>query len=148
MAVPTNFPAAPPTDLSADLTPEWLSAALGTEVSAVQAQQVGTGQMGQSWRLSVSYADTATDLPTSFVAKMAGGDPETRTLIADGYRSEELWYTSLGSTVDICPGRTRCADSWCNGHPSPCRTARTCRLARPSMGRPRSSFDRRTSTAL
>lgn len=101
MAVPTNFPAAPPTDLSADLTPEWLSAALGTEVSAVQAQQVGTGQMGQSWRLSVSYADTATDLPTSFVAKMAGGDPETRTLIADGYRSEELWYTSLGSTVDI-----------------------------------------------
>ncbi len=101
MAVPTNFPSAPPTDHSADLTPAWLSAALGIEVAEVQAQKVGTGQMGQSWRLSVTYAETSTAMPRSFVAKMAGGDPETRTLIADGYRSEALWYTSLGATVDI-----------------------------------------------
>lgn len=101
MNVPMNLPDAPPTDRSAELTPGWLSTALGTEVIAVSAQQVGTGQMGQSWRLHVDYADPTSSLPRSFVAKLAGGDPETRTLIADGYRSEFLWYTSLGATVDI-----------------------------------------------
>lgn len=101
MTVPTNTSAAPPTDLVEELTPEWLSAALGAGVVSVGSQKVGTGQMGQSWRLSVEWAETSTPFPKSFVAKMAGGDPETRTLIADGYRSEYLWYTSLGSSVDI-----------------------------------------------
>ena len=101
MTIPTNLPAAPPTDEVAEIDAAWLSAALGVEVASVDALRVGTGQMGQSWRLTVSYADPTTALPTSFVAKMAGGDPETRTLIADGYRGEFLWYTSIGSTVDI-----------------------------------------------
>ena len=101
MTIPTNLPAAPPTDEVAEIDAAWLSAALGVEVASVKALRVGTGQMGQSWRLTVSYADPTTALPTSFVAKMAGGDPETRTLIADGYRGEFLWYTSIGSTVDI-----------------------------------------------
>ena len=101
MTVPTNLPAAPPTDDVAEIDVAWLSAALGVEVASVNALRVGTGQMGQSWRLTVSYADPTTALPTSFVAKMAGGDPETRTLIADGYRGEFLWYTSIGATVDI-----------------------------------------------
>ena len=101
MTIPTNLPAAPPTDEVAEINATWLSAALGVEVASVDALRVGTGQMGQSWRLTVSYAGPTTALPTSFVAKMAGGDPETRTLIADGYRGEFLWYTSIGSTVDI-----------------------------------------------
>lgn len=101
MTVPTNLPAAPPTDEAAEIDAAWLSAALGSEVSSVSALRVGTGQMGQSWRLTVEWADAATSLPTSFVAKMAGGDPATRTLIADGYRGEFLWYTSISSTLDI-----------------------------------------------
>jgi len=101
VTVPTNVPAAPPTDDSSEIDAAWLTAALGVEVRDVTALRVGTGQMGQSWRLTVTYADPGADLPTSFVAKMAGGDPETRTLIADGYRSEFLWYTSLGDTVAI-----------------------------------------------
>ena len=101
MPAPTNLPAAPPTDEIAEIDPAWLSAALGSEVSAVRVLRVGTGQMGQSWRLTIEWADPANGLPKSFVAKMAGGDPETRTLIADGYRSEYLWYTELGSSVDI-----------------------------------------------
>jgi len=101
VTVPTNLPAAPPTDEVIDIDAAWLSAALGAEVTNVSALRVGTGQMGQSWRLNVEWADTAISLPTSFVAKMAGGDPETRTLIADGYRGEFLWYTSISPTVDI-----------------------------------------------
>ena len=93
MSAPTNLSAAPPTDEISEIDAAWLSAALGAEVSAVRALRVGTGQMGQSWRLTIDWADPENGLPKSFVAKMAGGDPETRTLIADGYRSEYLWYT-------------------------------------------------------
>lgn len=101
MPVPTDHPAAPPTDEIADIDPDWLSAAMGAPVRSVSAQRVGTGQMGQSWRIAIEWAEDRPELPTSIVAKMAGGDPATRTLIADGYRGEFLWYTSLGPTVDI-----------------------------------------------
>ncbi len=109
MAVPTHHPAAPPTDEAADLDGAWLSAAFGEldagPVSAVSTERVGTGQMGQSWRISIDWSDPAraraAGAPVSVVAKLAGGDPSTRTLIAEGYRGEFDWYTSLGRTVDI-----------------------------------------------
>ncbi|MBU3701832.1 MAG: DUF1679 domain-containing protein [Acidimicrobiia bacterium] len=92
-----------PTDEVTDLDPAWLSTALGVEVTAVQATRVGTGQMGQSWRLDLTSTDPAA--PASLVAKMAGGDPSTRTLIADGYRNEFNWYTRWCATVDITTPR-------------------------------------------
>lgn len=101
MTVPTNHPGAPPTDEVAEVTPEWLSAALGAEVVSVGAERVGTGQMGQSWRLSLEWADPDSTAPRSFVAKMAGGDPSTRTLIADGYRNEYLFYTAVRPSVAV-----------------------------------------------
>lgn len=104
-----NLPSAPPTDAVADLGPDWLSAALASvnagPVAQVSPTAVGTGQMGQSWRLQLEWADpekaAAAGAPQSLVAKMAGGDPSTRTLIADGYRNEFLWYTQLANTVAI-----------------------------------------------
>ena len=84
--VPTDRPGAAPTDEVVDLDPAWLSAALGIEITDVVATRVGTGQMGQSWRLGLTSPDPSA--PTSLVAKMAGGDPSTRDLIADGYRNE------------------------------------------------------------
>ncbi|MEX1217427.1 MAG: phosphotransferase [Acidimicrobiales bacterium] len=101
MTVPTNFPAAPPTDEVAEIDPTWLSAALGEHASSVTAKRVGTGQMGQSWCLTITWSDADSTAPTSLVAKMAGGDPATRTLIADGYRNEFLFYTEIQSTVAI-----------------------------------------------
>lgn len=103
MRVPTRHPAAPPTDQIADLDPAWLSAALGLDIVDVDATRVGTGQMGQSWRLVLTSPDPAA--PASLVAKMAGGDPSTRTLIADGYRGEYRWYTELCDSVDILTPR-------------------------------------------
>ena len=97
--VAVDRPGAGPTDEVGDLDTAWLSTALGTEITAVTATRVGTGQMGQSWRLELTGTDPAA--PTSLVAKMAGGDPSTRTLIADGYRNEFNWYTRWCSTVDI-----------------------------------------------
>jgi len=101
--VAVDRPGAGSTDEVADLDPAWLSTALGVEVTAVQTTRVGTGQMGQSWRLDLTSTDPAA--PTSLVAKMAGGDPSTRTLIADGYRNEFNWYTRWCATVDITTPR-------------------------------------------
>lgn len=103
MPVPVDHPSARPTDEATDLDPAWLSAALGTTVTAVTATRVGTGQMGQSWRLALESTDP--DAPRSLVAKMAGGDPSTRGLISDGYRNEFLWYTDWAATVDIATPR-------------------------------------------
>ena len=49
--VAVDRPGAGPTDEVAELDPAWLSTALDVEVSSVHATRVGTGQMGQSWRL-------------------------------------------------------------------------------------------------
>lgn len=101
--VPTDRPGAAPTDEVADLDPAWLSTALGIEITDVRATRVGTGQMGQSWRLGLTSPDASA--PDSLVAKMAGGDPSTRDLIADGYRNEFAWYTRWCPTVDILTPR-------------------------------------------
>ena len=101
MSVPTNHPAAPPTDEIAEIDPAWLRSALGAEATSVSAERVGTGQMGQSWRLAITWADPKSSMPRSLVAKMAGGDPSTRTLIADGYRNEFLFYTAVRDSVAV-----------------------------------------------
>ena len=103
MPTPTDHPDAPPTDEVADLGPDWLSAALGTAITGVTATRVGTGQMGQSWRLELESDDPAA--PRSLVAKMAGGDPSTRGLISAGYRAEFDWYTDLCASVAIATPR-------------------------------------------
>ena len=101
MTVPINNPAAPPTDEIAEIDAPWLEAALGEVATSIRAQRVGTGQMGQSWRLMIEWADPESRAPRSLVAKMAGGDPSTRTLIADGYRNEFLFYTVIQPGVAV-----------------------------------------------
>jgi hypothetical protein len=56
------------------LTAEWLTAALRSEghdvtVSHLDVTAVGTGQMGESFRLRVTY-DGDTSLPPTMVAKL------------------------------------------------------------------------------
>jgi hypothetical protein len=91
-------------------TPSWLAAALATcgidvEIDAVAAVRVGTGQIGASYRLTIDYAEPAAakaaGAPATLVAKMAGGDPESRTLVADGFRNEFGFYTEIASTVAV-----------------------------------------------
>ena len=91
-------------------TPTWLADALSTcginvDVAAVDAVRVGTGQIGASYRLRITYADpavaAAAGAPETLVAKMAGGDPESRTLVADGFRNEFGFYTEIASSVTV-----------------------------------------------
>ena len=108
-------PTPPPVlDDPADLTPGWVSAAIATTgidvaLTEVRPERVGTGQIGTSYRLHITYADptaaAATGAPATLVAKMAGGDPENRGLISDGYRNEFGFYTEIADTVAITTPR-------------------------------------------
>ena len=80
-----------------DLTPEWLSDALGVEVRSATAQAIGAGQTGASYRIDLD-ADGG---PSSVVAKLAAGDEASRRRVAPGYRSEVGFYTQLVETLDV-----------------------------------------------
>ena len=84
----------------ADLTPGWLSEALGTPVTSASVTPVGTGQTGSSHRVVVTYAEP-TELPASFVAKLGAEDPEVRARVAHGYRAEVAFYDRIAPTVDV-----------------------------------------------
>jgi hypothetical protein len=80
-----------------DLTPEWLSSALGVEVRSATAHAIGAGQTGASYRI-----DLDTDGgPSSVVAKLAAGDEASRRRVAPGYRSEVGFYTQLVETLAV-----------------------------------------------
>jgi hypothetical protein len=88
----------------ADLSPAWLSEALRAgghdlTVASVSAERIGTGQIGTSYRLSLGYQGKPG--PPTLVAKLAGGDPDARARVADGYAKEVGFYTHLASTLDV-----------------------------------------------
>ena len=83
-----------------DITAEWLSGALQTDVAAVTSQPIGTGQTGATYRLAVDYAG-ATDLPTSFAVKLPSQDDTVRERVALGYRSEHAFYTHIADVVKV-----------------------------------------------
>jgi Ecdysteroid kinase-like family len=80
-----------------DLTAEWLTAALGAPVVDFSAQRIGTGQMSECYRVTLSYADGAHAGPASVVLKVAAGDPTSRqTGLALGlYEREVRFYTDI-----------------------------------------------------
>ena len=39
-----------------DVTPQWLSTALGADVTTVETAPIGTGQTGATYRLTVTYS--------------------------------------------------------------------------------------------
>jgi Phosphotransferase enzyme family len=83
-----------------DITPAWLSEALGQPVDAVAAERIGTGQIGATHRLSIGYADGAAG-PDRLVAKLAAEDPSARALVAEGYRKEVAFYAHLLSSLAV-----------------------------------------------
>src|SRR5436190_1996934 len=84
-------------DDPAELTAEWLTAALGSQghevrVKSVTFERIGTGQIGASYRLNLEYAEGGSDLPSSLVAKIAAGSAEARARVGEGYRKEVRFY--------------------------------------------------------
>jgi aminoglycoside/choline kinase family phosphotransferase len=80
-----------------DLSAGWLSAMLDVEVRSVIAEQVGSGQTGATYRLSLD----APGAPPTMIAKVAAGDDAARHRVAAGYRNEVGFYAHLLATVDV-----------------------------------------------
>ena len=94
-----------------ELTAEFLTSALsgelcGTAVSAVQATPVGTGQVSDSYRLSLTY-DGPTGLPPTMIAKVPATDPASRNA-ARAFRTYEIeasFYTQLAPRLPVALAR-------------------------------------------
>lgn len=95
-------------DNPGDVTPSWMTAALrssgalaGGEVTALTSEPVGTGQMADSVRFTVTYEGGAG--PASVVGKFAAADPTSRATGTSGntYLREVRFYQQLQAQVDI-----------------------------------------------
>ncbi|GAA0938374.1 phosphotransferase [Actinocorallia libanotica] len=94
------------------LTADWLNEALssrlaGVKVTGVETAPVGTGQVSDTFRLSLAY-DRPADLPATLIAKVPALDPESRAA-ARAIRTYEIeagFYThlarGLASAVPVC----------------------------------------------
>lgn len=90
-------------DRPEDLTCDWLTAALGAgRISAFSFERIGTGQMSECYRVSLSYDDGQG--PASVVLKVAATDPSSRqTGLALGlYEREVRFYADIAPA--LAPG--------------------------------------------
>jgi hypothetical protein len=96
---------------SADLTPEYLTTALGGQlagraVTGVRAVPVGTGQVSDSYRLHLSY-DGQAAMPRTLVAKIPAADPASRGA-ARAFRTYEIeasFYGQLAAGLPVSLAR-------------------------------------------
>ena len=88
-----------------EVTAEWLSQAVGTEVRSVRTELVGTGQIGCG---VIAHVD-ADGLPPTLFVKLPNPDEGMRPLLHGVYRSEVLFYRELAPTVAVRVPRCRFA---------------------------------------
>ena len=88
----------PPVAHVAELTPEWLSAALGHTVTDVATAPVGTGQMGVCHRLELR-GDPG--LPTTVLAKLPTPDAAGRSFLHGSYAIEVTFYRTLLPSLEV-----------------------------------------------
>ena len=86
----------------AELTPAFLTDALGAEVTDVVATPVGTGQVAESARLELTYAQPDSG-PATVVAKLPSDDPTSRNTsqAMQSYLIETSFYRDLAPTLDV-----------------------------------------------
>ncbi len=89
-------------DSPEELSTDWLSTALGHDVTSYEVTPVGTGQMGSCHRITLE-GDPA--LPATALLKLPSADAGTRAMVAGAYRGEVRFYTELLSTVNILTPR-------------------------------------------
>ncbi|GAC84659.1 hypothetical protein GP2_024_00860 [Gordonia paraffinivorans NBRC 108238] len=98
-----------PVYTAGQVTGEWVTQALSSaglisdeQVTDVQCVPCGTGQLADSYRLSLTY-DRPTDAPPTVVAKFPSEDPTSREFArANGfYRSEIEFYRNLRSGLKL-----------------------------------------------
>jgi hypothetical protein len=89
-------------DTADALTAAWLTDALERDVIAVGVQPVGTGQMCDSVRLSLTYAP-GFDGPPTVIAKLPAADPTSRATALNlrSYEIEVRFYQQLAPELPI-----------------------------------------------
>ena len=101
---PTAIPYTP-----SALTPEWLTEALRSAdvlhtsaVADATASPLGTGQMSDSFRVTLTY-DGPADGPATLIAKLPSTDPGTRSsaMSLRNYEKEVRFYQALAPTLDV-----------------------------------------------
>jgi hypothetical protein len=96
-----------------EITPQWLTEALGYAVRSFTSEKVGSGQTGASYRLTLESARGR----ESLIAKVAAGDREARSGVGVGYAAEVGFYAGLYNSVDIrtpaCRYAAIAADNLC-----------------------------------
>jgi hypothetical protein len=98
-------PAATIADTVADLTPSWFTAALtesgtiaaGDAVASVDAEPIGTGQVGLVALARLDYDDSAADGPSTLVVKLPSPDAGSRGMAAAMglYEAEVRFYEEI-----------------------------------------------------
>lgn len=88
------------------LTAAWLTAALRAEghdvtVVAVERTPVGTGQMGESFRLALTFEGDPGAVPTSLIAKLPTPNEALRPLVSGAYRAELSFYRDLAPHLPV-----------------------------------------------
>ncbi len=98
-AVPLSIPAVRGV---ADLTPAWCSAALGTRVTHVDVEPVGTGQVADTFRLRLGYDDPSGRPPT-LVAKVPAAAETSRIAarLTRTYEVEASFYRDLAPGLPV-----------------------------------------------
>jgi len=95
-----SFPTAPEA-----MTPAWLAEKLGQPAGALRgftAAKVGTGQMCDSFRLTLDWAEGG-DMPATIVAKCPSHDEASRNIAAltGTYVKEVNWYRELAADSGV-----------------------------------------------
>lgn len=80
-----------------EVSAEWLSTVLGTEIRSVRTEPVGTGQIGCC---VLAHVD-GDAVPSTLFIKLPNPDEGMRPLLHGVYRSEVLFYRDLARTVDV-----------------------------------------------
>lgn len=83
----------------ADVTAEWLSAAVGGDVDGVDVTPIGTGQTGATYRVAATYASNPAGLPETYVIKLPAQDDAVRGGVVLGYLSEVAFYARVADHV-------------------------------------------------
>jgi hypothetical protein len=86
------------------ITPEWLTQAMQSAghdlvVSTVRHEQIGTGQIGSTYRLVLAYEGRLG--PSTLVAKLASADESRRALVSPGYAAEVGFYLHLAPQLHV-----------------------------------------------
>lgn len=80
-----------------EITADWLGRVLGASVESFTLEPIGTGQIGNCYRLVL----VGEGVPERIVVKLPHVDPAVRTLVAGVYRAESRFYRDLVDTVEI-----------------------------------------------